>query len=134
MLRGLAKRLVLLLLALAALMLAGTTAGAGIAAGALLALALIVHATTFGVAVALRAAPPRALRIVGLVGLALAGAAGVWMARDNAFEFIVLPAGALPVSVGGAIMHGAAALVVSGALTFVFLAVAGRATALGDGP
>jgi hypothetical protein len=129
-LRGFAKRLVLLLLALAALLLA--TSGAGVAAGALIALALIVHVSVFGVAAGLAAAPPTALRIAAFAGLAIAAMAGLWAARDTAFRFILVRAGDVTVSPGGALLHLAAALVVAGAAAFVFLAVAGRASTLGD--
>lgn len=129
-LRGLAKRLVLLLLALAALLLASS--GAGVAAGALIALAIVVHVSAFGVATAIAAAPPAALRVAAVAGLALAAMAGLWAARDTAFRFILVRAGDVTLSPGGALMHLAAALVVAGAVAFVFLALAGRASALGD--
>lgn len=131
-LRGFAKRLVLLLLAMAALMLTGASEGAGVAAGVLAALALVVHVAAFGIAAALTAAPPAALRLAAVAGLALAAGAGVWAARGEAFDFILARTGDVTLSPGGALLHLAAALVVAGAGGFVFFAVAGRAGALGD--
>lgn len=133
-LRGFAKRLTLLLLALAALLLAGRADSAGVAAGVLVVLALVVHVTAFGVAATLDAMPPKALRIVAVAGVALAAGAGVWAAGDGAFDFIFTRTGDVTLSIGGALLHLAAALVVAGAGACVFLIVAGRASVLGDPP
>lgn len=130
--RGLAKRLILLLVGLAALMLTGRVEGAGVAAGLLVAFALVTHVTAFGVATATRAAPPARLRIAAVAGVLLAAIAGVWASGGSAFAFLVARIGGLTISVGGALMHVAAALAVAGAGAFVFVAIAGRASALGD--
>jgi len=133
-LRGFARRLTLLLLACAALLLAGRVDGAGVAAGILAAMALVVHVTAFGVAAALAAISPAVLRVTAVAGLAVAAGAGVWAAREQAFDFMLVRVGDVTLSPGGALLHVAAALVVAGAGAFVFLTIAGRAGVLGDPP
>lgn len=130
--RTLAKRVTVFLLVLGCLTLAGDPRGAGVQAGLLLAAALVCHAVAFGVGPTTKAAPLGALRMAAAAGVLAAACAGVWAARAEAFNFIIAPLGALNVSPGGALVHLAAALAVAGAGAFIFLCLAGRATALGD--
>ena len=74
----------------------------------------------------------RVLAIPGFVGVLVTVCAGVWTARSEAFNFTALTVGAMTVSPGGALVHMAAALAVAGAGVFIFLCLAGRATALGE--
>lgn len=128
--RVLGKRSVLLLLALGAFALAGDPRGAGVEAGILVAAALAVHAIVFGVAATIAAAPPTALRTGAAAAVLLAAGAGVWAARGAAFDFFGVRAGALTLAPGGALLHLAAFMCVAGAGAFIFLCIAGRATAL----
>ncbi len=130
--RALAKRVTVLLLVLGCLALVGDPRGAGVQAGLLLAAALVCHAVAFGVAVTVKAAAPGALRIAAAIGVLIAVCAGVWAARADVFDFTPMRVGALTVSPGGALVHLGAALAVAGAGAFIFLCLAGRATALGE--
>lgn len=130
--RTLAKRVTALLLVLGCLALVGDQRGGGVQAGLLLAAALVCHAVAFGVAVTVKAVSPAALRVTAAAGVLLAAAAGVWAARAEAFGFIVARVGGLEVSPGGMLVHVGAALAIAGAGAFIFLCLAGRATALGE--
>lgn len=130
---ALAKRLTVLLLALGALALVSDPKGAGLVASWLVIAALMVHAIAFGVAATLRATPPSVLRIGAVVGVLVAAGAGVWAANGEAFGFLVARTGMLSFAPGGVIVQAAALLAIVGAGAFLFLCIAGRATALGDG-
>ena len=130
--RALAKRVTAFLLVLGCLALVGDPRGGGVQAGLLIAAALVCHAVAFGVAMTVKAAPPAMLRIAAGTGVLIAACAGVWGARTEAFNFIVVPFAALDISPGGALVHLGAALGVAGAGAFIFLCLAGRATALGE--
>jgi Domain related to MnhB subunit of Na+/H+ antiporter len=132
--RVLTRRVIALLVVLGCVALVGDPRGGGVQAGALLAAALIVHAVTFGVAATVRAASPTTLRTASALGVLLVIAAGVWAARGDAFAFIVSRVGGFDISLGGALTHLGAALTVAGAGAFIFVCIAGRATAIGDAP
>lgn len=132
--RTLAKRVSVLLLALGCLALVGNPHGGGVAGGALIAAALISHATAFGVDATMKAAPARVLRAVAAVGILAAAVAGVWGGASTALDFSVLRIAGERVAPAGALMECAALLVVAGAGAFVFFCLAGRVTALGDEP
>jgi hypothetical protein len=92
----------------------------GLAAGALLALAHCLYAILFGVERALQAAPAPFLRGLVLSGLAVAAAGGAWSA-----------AAPEPGSISAALLQLGLASVVAAAGSLVFLAIAGRAGAIG---
>ena len=130
--RALAKRVTVLLLALGCLALIGNPHGAGVAGGALIAAALICHATAFGVDATMQAAPARALRIAAALGVAIAAGAGIWAADAEPVNFGAVRIAGVIVAPGGVLMALAALLAVAGASAFIFFCLAGRATALGD--
>lgn len=107
-------------MALLALHFAGWS---GVAAGALLALALYLYAILFGVGRALKAIPPVLLRVLGLIGLLLAVVAGAWS--------VATPA---PGSVSAALLQLGLGATVCAAGGLVFLSIAGRAGAMGEAP
>ncbi|MDX2235151.1 MAG: hypothetical protein NW200_11705 [Hyphomonadaceae bacterium] len=132
-LRVLAHRVIVLLLAAGAFLLAGDPRGAGLAAGLLVTLALIAHTVAFGVAATMTAAAAAWWRWCAAAGVLLAAGAGVWASQGEAFALSAATLGGLALSWGGALLHLAAFLVSAGACVFVFVCIAGRATALGDG-
>jgi hypothetical protein len=132
LLRTLSKRAILLLLALSGLLLVGDVQSAGVAAGALAAGAILVHAIAFGVGATLTATPPRLLRTLAAGAVLVSAGAGVWLANTQAFGFFEGRVLGIAISPGGALMHLAALVAVAGVAAFMFLAIAGRASALGD--
>lgn len=130
--RGLGKRIAPLLLLLALLALVGDPRGGGVQAGLLFAAGVAMHAIVFGASRAMSAFTPAMLRTAGVWGLCLAVGAGVFAAAGQAFDFIVVDIGRMPVSVGGALMHFAAFVTVGAGAALIFLCLAGRATPLDD--
>ena len=130
--RTLAKRVIALLLVLGCLALVGDPRGGGVQAGLILAAALVCHGVAFGVAATVRAAPPATLRLAAALGVLFAAGAGVWLSGAQMFAFFAMPLGGVDLSVGGLLMHAAAALAIAGAGAFIFLCLAGRVTALGE--
>lgn len=130
--RALARRVTAFLLVLGCLALFGDPRGGGVQAGVLFAAALVCHAVAFGVAGTVKAVPPATLRIGAAAGVLVAACAGVWATQRAAFDFSAMSVGAFSIAPGGALLHVAAALAVAGAGAFIFLCLAGRATALGE--
>ena len=130
--RVLAQRVTVFLIVLGCLALLGDPRGGGVQAGLLFAAALVCHAVAFGVAATVKAAPPKALIVAAAAGVLLVACAGVWAGSERVFDFTTASVGAIDVSPGGALVHLATALAVAGAVAFIFLCLAGRATALGE--
>ena len=116
-----------LLVALAALLaLVGDPRAAGVAGGALVAIAVIAHAIVFGVTRNVGAFAPSVLRAASVYGVALAAGAGVFAATGSAFGFIEIDIARTPASVGGGLLHLSALVVIGGGGALIYQCLAAR--------
>lgn len=124
--RAWGARLTPLLALVALLALVGDPRAANVAGGALLAVGLITHAIVFGVTRNVAAFAPAVLRAAAVYGVALAAGAGVFAATGDAFGFIEIDIARTPASVGGALLHLSAFVVIAGAGGLIYQCLAAR--------